>query len=90
MLKRKVDYLDAIAPAPEKAAGKPGPQLRLVQADDAPVESAARSLQSEIARVFAQENTWSVRRTVAIGVAFHAAVLCALGLAASGALTQLH
>jgi hypothetical protein len=90
MLKRKVDYLDAIAPTPEKAATKAGPQLRLVRPDDAPVESAARSLQSEIARVFAQETTWSVRRTVALGIGFHVAIFCALGLAATGAMTQVH
>jgi hypothetical protein len=89
MLKRKVDYLDAIAPAAEKAPEKAQTHLRLINDDDAPVESAARGLQHDIARVFAQENTWSVRRTVAIGVVFHIGVFCALGLAASGAISQL-
>lgn len=80
MLQRKVDYLDAIAPSSRKR-----PALRLANDTDAPVQSAAHSLQHEIARVFAQESTWSVRRTVAIGVTFHLIVLCALGLAAGGA-----
>jgi len=85
MLKRKVDYLDAIAPAPEP---RRRPALHIATESDAPVTSAARTLQSEIGRVFAQESAWSVRRTVAIGVAFHLGVFCALGLAAGGALTQ--
>jgi len=86
MLKRKFDYLDAIAPAPAPAHKRP--DLHVANDHDAPVASAARSLQSEIGRVFAQENTWSVRRTVAIGVVFHLGVFCALGLAAGGALSQ--
>ena len=86
MLKRKFDYLDAIAPA---ADARQRPALRVANDHDAPVASAARTLQSEIGRVFAQESTWSVRRTVAIGVVFHLGVFCALGLAAGGALTQL-
>ena len=85
MLKRKVDYLDAIAPAPNASKR---PELHVANDHDAPVASAARTLQSEISRVFAQENTWSVRRTVAIGVVFHLGVFCALGLAAGGALSQ--
>ncbi|ALL13358.1 hypothetical protein AQ619_08310 [Caulobacter henricii] len=80
MLQRKVDYLDAIAPNPRKR-----PDLRLANDNDAPVESAAHSLQHEIGRVFAQESTWSVRRTVAIAIVFHVSVLVALGLAAGGA-----
>ena len=86
MLKRKFDYLDAIAPSPVEARQRP--DLRIASDHDAPVASAARTLQSEIGRVFAQENTWSVRRTVAIGVVFHLGVFCALGLAAGGALSQ--
>lgn len=86
MLKRKFDYLDAIAPAP--VASRKRPDLHVANDHDAPVASAARTLQSEIGRVFAQENTWSVRRTVAIGVVFHLGVFCALGLAAGGALSQ--
>ena len=85
MLQRKVDYLDAIAPAPE---ARKRPELHVANDHDAPVASAARTLQSEIGRVFARENTWSVRRTVAIGVVFHLGVFCALGLAAGGALSQ--
>ena len=86
MLKRKFDYLDAIAPAPVAAHTRP--DLHVAHDGDRPVASAARTLQSEIGRVFAQESTWSVRRTVAIGVAFHLGVFCALGLAAGGALSQ--
>ena len=85
MLKRKFDYLDAIAPAAEV---RKRPDLHIANDHDAPVASAARTLQSEIGRVFAQESNWSVRRTVAIGVVFHLGVFCALGLAAGGALTQ--
>lgn len=81
MQQRKVDYLDAISPNTRKR-----PALRLANDNDAPVQSTAHSLQHDIARVFAQENTWSVRRTVAIGIVFHLGVFCALGLAASGAI----
>ena len=89
MLKRKFDYLDAIAPLANKAADvRKRPDLHIANDDDAPVASAARTLQSEIGRVFAQESAWSVRRTVAIGVVFHLGVFCALGLAAGGAVTQ--
>jgi hypothetical protein len=86
MLKPKFDYLDAIGPAPVEARKRP--DLHIASEADAPVASAARTLQSEVARVFAQESTWSVRRTVAIGVVFHLGVFCALGLAAGGALGQ--
>jgi len=85
MLKRKFDYLDAIAPAMDV---RQRPDLRVANDHDAPVSSGARTLQSELGRVFAQESTWSVRRTVAIGVVFHLGVFCALGLAAGGALSQ--
>jgi hypothetical protein len=89
MLKRKFDYLDAIAPSARKAVEvSKRPALHIANDHDAPVDSAARNLQSEIGRVFAQETTWSVRRTVAIGVVFHLGVFCALGLAAGGALSQ--
>lgn len=88
MLKRKFDYLDAIAPAPVEARKRP--VLHVANDRDAPVASAARTLQSELGRVFARENRWSVRRTVAIGVVFHLGVFCALGLAAGGALAQFH
>jgi hypothetical protein len=89
MLKRKFDYLDAIAPSATKLAKiHMRPDLHVANDDDAPVSSAARTLQSEIGRVFARETTWSVRRTVAIGVVFHLGVFCALGLAAGGALIQ--
>lgn len=89
MLQRKFDYLDAIAPLADKTpeAAK-RPDLRIANDHDAAVASGARTLQSELGRVFAQENTWSVRRTVAIGVVFHLGVFCALGLAAGGALSQ--
>lgn len=86
MLNRKFDYLDAIAPA---AAAAKRPDLRVANDHDAPVAKGARTLQSELSRVFAQENSWSVRRTVAIGVVFHLAVFCSLGLAAGGALTMM-
>ncbi len=88
MLQRKYDYLDAIAPAKKPTEARARPSLHVANDHDAPVASAARSLQSEISRVFAQETTWSVRRTVAIGVVFHLGVFCALGLAAGGALSQ--
>jgi hypothetical protein len=89
MLQRKFDYLDAIAPlAGESAEAAKRPDLRIANDHDAPIVSGARNLQSELGRVFAQETTWSVRRTVAIGVVFHLGVFCALGLAAGGALAQ--
>ena len=85
MLKRKFDYLDAIAPTLD---ARKRPELRVANDHDAPVSSGARTLQSELGRVFAQESSWSVRRTVALGVVFHLGVFCALGLAAGGALSQ--
>ncbi len=85
MLQRKFDYLDAIAPL---ADVRPPTELRVANDHDAPVSSGARTLQSELGRVFAQESKWSVRRTVALGVVFHLGVFCALGLAAGGALAQ--
>lgn len=85
MLKRKFDYLDAIAPALD---ARKRPELRVANDHDAPVSSGARTLQSELGRVFAQESSWSVRRTVALGVVFHLGVFCALGMAAGGALSQ--
>ena len=88
MLQRKYDYLDAIAPAPRRVA-RWLPDLRVAHDHDAPIASPARTLQSEIGRVFAQESRWSVRRTVALGVVFHLGVFCALGLAAGGALSQI-
>lgn len=81
MLQRKVDYLDAIAPSPRKR-----PALRLANDNDTPAPSPVQALQHDIARVFAQESKWSVRRTVAIGIVFHLGVFCALGLAAGGAI----
>ena len=81
MLQRKVDYLDAVAPKARKR-----PDLRLANDNDAPTASPALGLQHDIARVFAQESKWSVRRTVAIGIVFHLGVFCALGLAAGGAI----
>jgi hypothetical protein len=86
MLKRKFDYLDAIAPVADVPKR---PDLRLAADHDAPVSSGARTLQSELGRVLAQESTWSVRRTVALGVVFHLGVFCALALAAGGALTTM-
>lgn len=86
MLKRKVNDFHAIALTPMTQAH---PGLRLANDNDRPVVSPARGLQQDIARVFAQEKTWSVRRTVAIGVAFHLSVFSALGLAAGGMIAGL-
>lgn len=85
MLKHRAHYLDAIAPAPSDLKR---PDLRIANDHDAPVASPARTLQSEIDRVFAPGGRWSVRRTVTIGVMFHLGVFCALGMAAGAALTQ--
>ncbi len=94
MLKHKINSFESAEPqvgeteSAEPQVGKAA-DLRLANDNDAPAQSAARNLQQDIARAFAQEARWSVRRTVAIGVAFHVGVFCALALAAGGALTQL-
>lgn len=85
MLKHRAHYLDAIAPAPSI---QNQPDLRIANDHDAPVASPARALQLGIGHVFAQDSSWSVRRTVIIGVIFHLGVFSALGLAAGAALTQ--
>lgn len=90
MLKHRTHYLDAIAPRPS-ATPRFEPRIvpRPANDQDTPVASAARALQSDIARAFAAKDGWSVGRTVATGVIFHLGVFCALGLAAGAALAQL-
>lgn len=90
MLKHRTHYLDAIAPRPS-ATPRFEPRIapRPANDQDTPVASAARALQSDLARAFAAKNGWSVGQTVAAGVIFHLGVFCALGLAAGAALAQL-
>ncbi|CAN7396776.1 hypothetical protein [Caulobacter sp. LjRoot300] len=59
------------------------PQLRLAGADDVSVVGPARRLQNDLARAFAADAGWSVKRTVIVGCVFHGVVLASLALAAS-------
>lgn len=90
MLKHRTHYLHAIAPRPGPTPRfEPRIVPRPANDQDTPVASAARALQSDLARAFAAKNGWSVGQTVAAGVIFHLGVFCALGLAAGAALAQL-
>jgi len=59
------------------------PELRLADASDVSVVGPARRLQNDLARAFAADSGWSVKRTVIVGGVFHAVVLGALAMAAS-------
>ncbi len=65
-------------PAP---AARPG--LRLADASDVSVLGPARRLQNDLAHAFAADAGWTVKRTVIIGLVFHAVILGSLALAAS-------
>lgn len=64
-------------------ASRARPQLRLASADDVSVVGPARRLQNDLARAFAADAGWSVKRTVIVGCVFHGVVLASLALAAS-------
>ncbi|HJV40999.1 hypothetical protein [Caulobacter sp.] len=85
MLKHSAYYPDAVAPPP---SDRTHPDLRLASDHDAPVASPARALQLRAGQGLIPDSSWSVRRTVIIGVIFHLGVFSALGLAAGAALTQ--
>lgn len=65
------------------------PALRLATSAEVSVVSPARRLQADIAHAFAADDGWSVKRTVIVGLIFHAVVLGSLGLAASNLLPHI-
>jgi hypothetical protein len=71
-------------PAPR---ARPAP--RLADAGDVSVVSPARRLQNDLARAFAADSGWSVKRTVIIGGVFHAVVLGSLAVAAGNLLPHI-
>jgi hypothetical protein len=60
--------------------------LRLAAVGDISAASPARRLQAELAHAFAADAGWSVKRTVIVGLVFHAVILGALGVAAGNLL----
>jgi hypothetical protein len=77
------DYIVAF-PAPRAR-----PELRLANASDVSVVGPARRLQNDLAHAFAADDGWSVKRTVIVGLVFHAVVLGSLALAASNLVPHL-
>lgn len=70
-------------------AARARPELRLANAADVSVVGPARQLQNDLAHAFAAEAGWSVKRTVIVGLVFHAVVLGSLALAASNLVPHL-
>jgi hypothetical protein len=60
------------------------PEMRLANDHDISVVGPARRLQNDLAHAFAADAGWSVKRTVIVGLVFHAVILGSLALAASG------
>ncbi|MBO9560819.1 MAG: hypothetical protein J7515_19820 [Caulobacter sp.] len=58
------------------------PALRLANESDVSVVGPARRLQKDLAHAFAADDGWSVKRTVVVGLVFHAVVLGSLVVAA--------
>jgi hypothetical protein len=65
------------------------PALRLADASDVSVVGPARRLQNDLARAFAADAGWSVKRTVIVGCVFHGVVLGSLVVAASDLLPHI-
>jgi len=82
----EVEHQDHIAVFP---APRTRPELRLADADDVSVIGPARRLQNDLARAFAADSGWSVKRTVIVGGVFHAVVLGSLAVAASNLLPHI-
>ena len=77
----EADYVEDPIALP--SAPNARPRLRLADDSDVSVVGPARRLQNDLARAVAAEAGWSVKRTVIVGFAFHAAILGSLALAAS-------
>lgn len=69
-------------PALLPAARGARPALRLANENDVSVVGPARRLQKDLAHAFAADDGWSVKRTVIVGLVFHAVVLGSLVVAA--------
>ena len=65
------------------------PTIRLANESDVSVVGPARQLQADLARAVAADTGWSVKRTVLVGVVFHAIILGSLALAASNLVPHL-
>jgi hypothetical protein len=65
------------------------PELRLADESDVAVLGPARRLQNDLAHTFAADAGWSVKRTVIVGLVFHAVVLGSLALAASNLIPHI-
>lgn len=78
------DDIDAAAPPSARPEA-----VRLADASARSVDSPARQLQRDVAAAFGARRGWSVRRTVVLGVAYHAAILGALAMAAVEAVTHV-
>ncbi|MFZ0269269.1 hypothetical protein [Caulobacter sp.] len=64
-------------------------RLRLANESDVSVVGPARRLQNDLAQAFAAEAGWSVKRTVMVGLIFHAVILGSLALAASNLIPHI-
>jgi hypothetical protein len=65
------------------------PELRLANENDVAVVGPARKLQDDLAQALTAESGWTVKRTVIVGVIFHAVILGSLALAASNLIPHL-
>lgn len=65
------------------------PELRLANHSDVSVVGPARRLQNDLAHAFAADAGWSVKRTVIVGLVFHAVILGSLALAASNLIPNI-
>jgi hypothetical protein len=64
-------------------APRPRPELRLANQNDVSVVGPARRLHNDLAHALAADAGWSVKRTVIVGLVFHAVILGSLAVAAS-------
>lgn len=70
-------------------APRPRPEFRLADTNDVSVVGPARQLQNDLARAFAAQSGWSVKRTVIVGCVFHGVVLGSLAVAAGNLLPHI-
>jgi hypothetical protein len=82
-----------VEPVEDNSIAFPAPQarpdLRLANQSDVGVVGPARQLQNDLAQALAADAGWTVKRTVVVGVLFHAVVLGSLALAASNLIPHL-
>lgn len=82
-----------VEPVEDPIVAHPAPRERtaprLANEDDVSVVGPARRLQHDLAQAFAAEAGWSVKRTVMVGLIFHAVILGSLALAASNLIPNI-